>query len=123
MRRVASALPRRVAPTAGTIVFANPTNSAVHRSFATAFDVFCSLCWLATCMSCWACWGNNIMNLRKFGAYRFRYSLDETILPLDFKVARYVGGAFGFLYWWFMVAPQKYNRSDLEKFTTRIGPF
>ena len=78
---------------------------------------------MSLCMAGWACLANNICNAYKFGMYRFRYNIDESIIPLDFKIARYMGGVFGFFFWWIMVGPKKYERSDLEKFTTRMGPF
>ncbi len=104
-----------------TALVLKPTNAV--RSFHGPFDIVCSLVFMTFCSMCFACWGNNICNCYKFGMYRFKYNVDETIIPMDFKVARYVGGLFGLFFWWTLVGPAKYRRSDLEKWTTRVGPF
>lgn len=100
-----------------------PKPLATQRNFLTGFDLFCSLAYMSLCIAAFASWGNNIANLMKFGRYRFRYMMDEVILPLDFKVARYLGGLFGLWYYFTWVGPAKYEHSDLEKWSTRIGPF
>uniref|UniRef100_A0A7S1LTP7 Uncharacterized protein n=1 Tax=Neobodo designis TaxID=312471 RepID=A0A7S1LTP7_NEODS len=125
MRRVAAMAPKARAPatTSAALVMTGAGTQLQKREFSGVFDIFLSLTFLSMTMTCWACWANNALNVWKFGAYRFKYMVDDTILPLDFKAARYAGGIFGFFFWWFLVAPKKYERSSIEEWTTRVGPF
>ena len=78
--------------------------ATTSRTFIDPQDVLGQilLCSLAT----W--WGaiiaNNFMNIRKLGAYRFNFELDKK-MPLDFPWARYIGGFFGFFWWFFVLGP------------------
>ncbi|CCW68052.1 unnamed protein product [Phytomonas sp. Hart1] len=103
--------------------FAVSSNS---RQFHSAFSLLGSCIMCVACMLCFASWGNNIRNLQKYGRWRFRNTLDDVFIVSDFKNARYAGAFFGFLFWWFVVGPQKYRwDSNLEQVpgNTRIGPF
>ena len=113
----------RPAATTSAVVAVGAGSQLQKREFTGVLDIVCSLAFCATTMTCFACWANNALNVYKFGSYRFKYMVDDTILPLDFKAARYAGGIFGFFFWWIFVGPKKYERSDIEQWTTRIGPF
>jgi hypothetical protein len=123
MRRVAAATPK-LRPAATSTALAVSVNSQLQtRNFTNPWDIAASLIFCSACMACFACWANNLLNVYKFGAYRFKYMIDETIVPVDFKAARYMGGIFGFFFWWVCVGPKKYERSSIEEWTTRVGPF
>ncbi len=112
----------RATPTMA-LVGASQSQLGQRRNFSNAFDIFLSLVFCGACMTCFACWGNNLMNVKKLGLYRFRYMIDETLIPLDFRMARYLGAFFGLWFWWTQVGPKKYERTDIEQWTTRVGPF
>jgi hypothetical protein len=82
-----------------------------------------------SCITCsfvvtmFACNAQNLMNVSKFGLFRFKNHGDDSIMPVDYKQARWVGGMFGFVYYWFFVGPNKYEKSDMEKWQPRFGPF
>ncbi|CCW61648.1 unnamed protein product [Phytomonas sp. EM1] len=100
--------------------------SSQSRQFHSAFSLMGSCIMCVACMCCFASWGNNICNLKKYGRWRFRNSIDDVFIVSDFKGARYAGACFGLLFWWFIVGPQKYRwDSNLEQVpgNTRFGPF
>ena len=74
-------------------------------------------------MICGACWANSIMNVQRYGLYRFKNLFDESMLPTDYKYCRWLGAFVGFWYYWYFVGPDKYMRSDMEKWQPRWGPF
>ncbi|ESL08118.1 hypothetical protein TRSC58_04185 [Trypanosoma rangeli SC58] len=123
---------RRFGPTAvsrsGTSVAAlvlAPTQSAL-REFHSVYGIAASLAMCTGCVLCFGSWANNICNVRKYGRWRFRNTIDDAIMVSDFKTARYIGGFIGFLFYWFIVGPKKYrydsNLADVPD-NKRFGPF
>ena len=73
-------------------------------------------------------WGsavaNNCANWYAYGRWRFKMSFEDSSNPgTDFKGWRYFGGFCGFIVYLTMVGPAKYRHSDLERWSTRVGPF
>lgn len=105
-----------------------PTCSA-HRNIRAFHSLLslggsCIMC--LCCMWCFGSWANNYCNVKKYGRWRFRNSIDDVIMVSDFKGARLLGSCFGFLFWWFLVGPKKYWwDSNLEEVpgNKRFGPF
>lgn len=94
-----------------------------HRSYTGPMSIVGSLIMCFGCCLAGQCWANNLCNVQRFGLYRFKNQADEPQLPADYKVARWIGGFFGCCFWWVFVGPDKYRRSDMEKWSTRWGPF
>lgn len=97
-----------------------------QRGFHSVLGLMGSLTMCGACMLCFGSWANNICNVRKYGRWRFRNTIDDVIMVSDFRGARYVGALFGLLFWWFVVGPQKYRyNSNLEEVpgNVRFGPF
>ncbi|RNF17430.1 uncharacterized protein Tco025E_04847 [Trypanosoma conorhini] len=123
---------RRFGPTAvsrcrvsAVALVSAPTQSAL-REFHSVYGIAASLAMCAGCVLCFGSWANNICNVRKYGRWRFRNSIDDAIMVSDFKTARYIGGFIGFLFYWFIVGPKKYNyASNLADVpdNKRFGPF
>lgn len=104
-----------------TIISSNALSARRHILGPASF--VCSLM-MMTMTTIWgACWANNICNITKYGLWRFRLEPDSSNLVEDFPIARYIGGALGLLFYWVVVGPAKYRHSDLEKWSTRVGPF
>lgn len=116
----------------GSLVRRSPVATAVRSAAAGSVRHFHSIYGLIgsglmcyASILCFASWANNFCNVRKYGRWRFRNTIDDVIMVSDFRTARYIGGFFGFLFWWFVVGPQKYRwNSNLEDIpgNTRIGP-
>ncbi|KAH9580171.1 hypothetical protein LSM04_009659 [Trypanosoma melophagium] len=102
------------------------TNSCAVREFHNLVSLAGSMLMCLGCVLCFGSWANNFCNVRKYGRWRFRNSIDDVIMVSDFKSARYIGGFVGFLFYWFVVGPQKYryesNLADIPG-NTRFGPF
>ncbi|KAF8286113.1 hypothetical protein TcBrA4_0029900 [Trypanosoma cruzi] len=102
-----------------------PTHSAL-RQFHSLYGIAVSLVTCTGCILCFGSWANNICNVRKYGRWRFRNTIDDAIMVSDFKTARYIGGFIGFLFYWFVVGPKKYrypsNLADVPD-NKRFGPF
>ncbi|KAG5473150.1 hypothetical protein CUR178_03068 [Leishmania enriettii] len=96
------------------------------RQFHNVYGLIGSCLMCGACMLCFGSWANNYCNVKKYGRWRFRNSIDDVIMVSDFRGARYFGAFLGFLFWWFVVGPQKYrwnsNLADIPG-NTRIGPF
>ncbi|CBZ28842.1 conserved hypothetical protein [Leishmania mexicana MHOM/GT/2001/U1103] len=96
------------------------------RQFHSVYGIMGSCLMCGACMLCFGSWANNYCNVKKYGRWRFRNSIDDVIMVSDFRGARYFGAFLGFLFWWFVVGPQKYrwnsNLADIPG-NTRIGPF
>jgi len=124
MRRFTSLASRAVAPSAMT-GSSSLLPRAGSRSFHSILSLVGSLITCSACVLCFASWGNNICNVRRYGRWRFRNTIDDVIMVSDFRMARYAGGLFGLLFWWFIVGPRKYLYSNLEQMpgNTRFGPF
>lgn len=116
---------RRFQPKRCTTALVVSPNSTALRPFVSASHIIQSLGMMAMCIGCFSSWANNIMNVRKFGRWRFRNQIDDPQLAQDFWHARYVGGLFGFLFYWFWAGPRKYWTSDFGDIPTnkRFGPF
>lgn len=110
-----SSLVRRLAPAGGQV-----------RQFHSIFGLMGSGLMCGACMLAFGSWANNYCNVKKYGRWRFRNSIDDVIMVSDFRGARYFGAFLGFLFWWFVVGPQKYRwNSNLDEIpgNVRIGPF
>ncbi|CBH11757.1 uncharacterized protein TEOVI_000064300 [Trypanosoma equiperdum] len=99
---------------------------AAVREFHSLYSLAASLVVCSGSVLCFASWANNICNVRKYGRWRFRNTIDDVIMVSDFKTARYIGGFIGFLFYWFIVGPRKYmyesNLADIPG-NKRFGPF
>lgn len=96
------------------------------RSFHSMLGILGSCAMCGASMLCFGSWANNYCNIKKYGRWRFRNTVDDVIMVEDFPQARYIGAFIGFLFWWFVVGPQKYRwASNLEEVpgNVRIGPF
>ncbi|EPY40025.1 hypothetical protein AGDE_03903 [Angomonas deanei] len=96
------------------------------RPFHSAVGIVGSLIMCGACMLCFGSWANNLMNVKTYGRWRFRNTIDDVIMVSDFRGARYFGAFIGFLFWCFVVGPQKYRyNSSLDQVpgVTRFGPF
>lgn len=85
-----------------------------------------SLITCAGCMLCFASWANNYCNIKRYGKWRFGNTIDDVIMVSDFRAARYMGAAFGLVFWWIVVGPKKYRYdSNIEDIpgVIRAGPF
>ncbi|AYU80963.1 hypothetical protein conserved [Leishmania donovani] len=117
-------------PTRGAASLATATAPAAialpARQFHSVYGIIGSCLMCGACMLCFGSWANNYCNVKKYGRWRFRNSIDDVIMVSDFRGARYFGAFLGFLFWWFVVGPQKYrwnsNLADIPG-NTRIGPF
>lgn len=97
-----------------------------HREFHSMIGLVGSLTMCGASMLCFGSWANNYFNVKKYGRWRFRNTVDDVIMVEDFKQARWIGAFVGFLFWWFVVGPQKYRwNSNLEEIpgNIRFGPF
>lgn len=114
--------------TRGTPMMAPSSSRTVQpvRHFHSIYNIIGSCLMCGACMLCFGSWANNYCNVKKYGRWRFRNSIDDVIMVSDFRGARYFGALIGFVFWWFVVAPQKYrwnsNLGDIPG-NTRIGPF
>lgn len=129
LRRVNGAATQR-ARMAAAATGASPmvSSAALTRSvrhFHSIFGLMGSGLMCGACMLCFGSWANNYCNVKKYGRWRFRNTVDDIIMVSDFRGARYFGAFIGFLFWWFVVGPQKYrwssNLADIPG-NTRIGP-
>ncbi|KAG8348941.1 hypothetical protein TRVL_00210 [Trypanosoma vivax] len=102
------------------------TSKTATREFHSAFGIFASLVMCSGCVLCFSSWANNICNVRKYGRWRFRNSVDDVIMVSDFRYARYAGAVVGLLFYWFVVGPRKYmydsSLADIPG-NKRFGPF
>ena len=118
MRRPATALATRQCNSALAITTPSRTFFSEHNLIQSMFSLAC-------CVGCFGAWGNNYANVSRFGSWRFRSSWDDNTLVADYQFARLVGSAFGVVFWWFVVGPNKYNRNpSLESHPgwKRFGP-
>ncbi|ORC90956.1 uncharacterized protein TM35_000073800 [Trypanosoma theileri] len=123
IRRISTSVVSRRQTSLSIIPTMNP--SAV-REFHNLGSLAASMLMCVGCVLCFGSWANNFCNVRKYGRWRFRNTIDDVIMVSDFKTARYIGGFIGFLFYWFIVGPKKYmydsNLADIPG-NTRIGPF
>lgn len=122
MRRFGAAPPRRSSMIAGPN---GSTMTNAVRPFLSLYGLGTSILMMMCSVACGASWANNILNVRKFGRWRFRNQIDDPAVAVDFRYARYFGGFIGALFYWFWVGPRKYVTSDLELVpgNKRFGPF
>lgn len=116
---------RRVATMGACRRPACSTSLSPQREFHSVLGLLGSAAMCTGCMLCFGSWANNYCNVKKYGRWRFRNTIDDVIMVTDFKGARYVGAFAGFLFWWFVVGPQKYRwASNLEDVpgNIRLGP-
>ncbi|CUG85612.1 membrane-associated protein, putative [Bodo saltans] len=116
------------APRRNAMVTGSPHNSAVTnamRPFLSLYGLSTSLLMMLCCVCCGASWANNILNVKRFGRWRWRNQIDDPAMAVDFRYARYLGGLIGAVFYWFWVGPRKYWTSDLELVpgNKRFGPF
>lgn len=131
MIRRLSSLPLRIPSTSVCSSEVSLLNSGAHalqlhqRSFHSIVGLLGSCAMCGASMLCFGSWANNYCNVKKYGRWRFRNTIDDVIMVEDFPRARYVGAFIGFLFWFFIVGPQKYRwASNLEDVpgNIRFGP-
>lgn len=115
---------RRLAPTKAMVARSGAVTTPA-RQLTTPSLILSSLsCYLS--MLCWGSWFNNYANVRKYGRWRFRNTIDDNVVISDFKTYRYAGCLFGIFFWATLVGPRRYNRknSSLEQHPgwVRYGP-